>query len=275
MTTITILATATAPASPSIIRLKTNGPLEPINTASYLTKKNDQGTLCASDMAVVHNFVFRGYNSIYQQAPYVKKRDHPEFVQYALAWWQMIEAHHDGEEKHLFPLIESKINRKNFFGVAVEQHALFHDGLDKYKRYLDSCAVDPDSFNPQNLLAIMDSFGPALESHLNEEPQLLLKLAEFEDQGHDFMAIFSEHGKEIMGRLSAWSVLPFLWVNHDTEFEDGLWAQWPPAPKPVVWTLRNVMSRWNMRWWRFGSCDLQGRPQQYLALREEYRRAPE
>ena len=260
-TTITALATP-------IIRLKANGPLTPVQSALYRSGKNDQGTLCSSDMAQIHNVLFRGYNSIYQQAPYVHKSDYSDFIRYALVWYDFIEVHHTGEEEDLFPKIEEIVGQKDFMGVAVEQHAVFHNGIERYKKYLDLCAADPASFDPQKLLDIMDSFGSALHTHLTEEPELLLRLGDFD---HDFLAMFGEHGKHVMGKLSPWNQLAFLWVNHDTEFEGGLWKAWPPAPKPVVWVMRNVITKWNMRWWRFGATDVQGRPQQYLALREEYR----
>ena len=146
--------------------------------------------------------------------------------------------------------------------------ATFHDGLHKFHEYLISSAKHPEAFQPGKLIEIMDSFGPALYQHMAEEPDLLMKLSEFD---FDMKSMCEKHGQESMKKVSAINTLPFVWVHHDTDFEGGLWANWPPAPKPVVWVMRNILSRWHSRVWRFGSCDLQGRPhRQLLALREDY-----
>ena len=84
-------------------------------------------------------------------------------------------------------------------------------------------------------------------------------------------AMWDKHGEESMGKCSAINTLPFVFVNLDTTFEGGMWAGWPQAPKPVLWVLRNVFSKWKSQVWRFGSTDLQGRPHQLLALRQSYR----
>ena len=97
---------------------------------------------------------------------------------------------------------------------------------------------------------------------------MLMKLSQF---NFEAKAMWDKHGEESMGKCSAVSTLPFVWVNLDTTFEGGIWANWPPAPKAVVWVLRNVLSKWNSKVWRFGSTDLQGRPHQLLALRPTYK----
>ena len=38
-------------------------------------------------MALAHNGIIRGLNSIYLQAPHVKPEDKPDFVGYALTWF--------------------------------------------------------------------------------------------------------------------------------------------------------------------------------------------
>ena len=73
-------------------------------------------------MAVIHNVWIKGWNSIYQQAPYILERDYTDFIQYCLAWHACLEVHHDGEEEDFFPKVEEAIGKKGFLSVAVDQH---------------------------------------------------------------------------------------------------------------------------------------------------------
>jgi hypothetical protein len=54
-------------------------------------------------MALLHNAVLRGYNTIYWQAPNVKPEDYAPFIGYTLAWCKFVVTHHDSEEAELFP----------------------------------------------------------------------------------------------------------------------------------------------------------------------------
>lgn len=65
---------------------------------------------CATGMALAHNMILRGLNSIYQQAPWIQQRDTQDFLEYCKLWLQVITVHHSGEEKHFFPYIESAVS---------------------------------------------------------------------------------------------------------------------------------------------------------------------
>ena len=55
-------------------------------------KKSDQYVEAASAMAVVHNIVIRGLNSIYVQAPNVVPGDYQAFIGYCLCWYEVIDS---------------------------------------------------------------------------------------------------------------------------------------------------------------------------------------
>jgi hypothetical protein len=42
-------------------------------------------------MAVVHNVILRGMNTIYLQAPFVKEKDYKDFIGYCYCWHEVIE----------------------------------------------------------------------------------------------------------------------------------------------------------------------------------------
>lgn len=76
----------------------------------------------ASHMALVHNVLIRGYNSIYQQAPHIQPADYRDFLGYCLAWHDMVQGHHDSEEEVLFPGIEEATGVKGIMDGEKAEH---------------------------------------------------------------------------------------------------------------------------------------------------------
>ena len=73
-------------------------------------------------MALSHNVIIRGLNSIYRQAPHLKPDDHSDFIAYSKCWFQVLNAHHTSEETSLFPQIEAKTAEKGVMEANIEQH---------------------------------------------------------------------------------------------------------------------------------------------------------
>jgi hypothetical protein len=73
-------------------------------------------------MALLHNSIFRGYNSIYLQAPHVKDSDKADFIGYALTWFKFVKSHHDDEEESLFIKIEELLDDKTVFEETHKEH---------------------------------------------------------------------------------------------------------------------------------------------------------
>jgi hemerythrin-like domain-containing protein len=76
-------------------------------------------------MALAHNVLIRGLNSIYLQAPNIKPEDHSDFINYCKSWCQVLENHHTGEETTLFPQIEKITGEAGIMDVNVEQHRMY------------------------------------------------------------------------------------------------------------------------------------------------------
>jgi hemerythrin-like domain-containing protein len=76
----------------------------------------------ASHMAIVHNVIIRGYNSIYQQAPHVSSEDVPDFIGYSKAWIEMVLGHHHSEEEVLFSMIEAGAGIPGLMDTDKEEH---------------------------------------------------------------------------------------------------------------------------------------------------------
>ncbi|KAI5308696.1 hypothetical protein KEM55_005083 [Ascosphaera atra] len=75
----------------------------------YTTKKSDVLIKGASHMALLHNAVLRGFNTIYLQAPLVQPKDYADFIGYSLTWAKFVKKHHDDEEGELFPKVEEAL----------------------------------------------------------------------------------------------------------------------------------------------------------------------
>lgn len=99
-----------------------DGPCPLIHTPTYLTQKTDIWTKGATHMALLHNAILRGLNSIYLQAPHVRPADYADFVGYSLAWHRLVKSHHDDEEAELFPRVEGLLNEKGVWDVMLLEH---------------------------------------------------------------------------------------------------------------------------------------------------------
>lgn len=75
-------------------------------------------------MCNVHNAIFRGYNSIYLQAPHVKGSDKAPFLGYCRTWCKFVMSHAEEEEASLFPEAE-KLLDDDVFKQSHEEHGEF------------------------------------------------------------------------------------------------------------------------------------------------------
>ena len=114
----------------------------------------------------------------------------------------------------------------------------------------------------------MDNLAPALATYLANEPPALASLATY---AIDMKVLSDRTAKHSMARTSMVNPLPMLWFNHDVDFENGKWKNFPPVGGPVRWVMVNILGRWQARWWRFGSCGADGKRVELMALREGYR----
>jgi len=97
-------------------------PCELVHTPQFLTKKEDIWTKGATHMALLHNAILRGFNTIYLQAPHVKPEEYSDFVGYSLAWYRFVKSHHDDEEAELFPKVDQVLKEKGIWDETHQEH---------------------------------------------------------------------------------------------------------------------------------------------------------
>jgi hemerythrin superfamily protein len=61
---------------------------------------------------MVHNSIFRGYNSIFHQATHVTEADKSDFIGYCLTWHKVLKMHAENEETNLFPRTKELLEDK-------------------------------------------------------------------------------------------------------------------------------------------------------------------
>ncbi|KAF7560089.1 hypothetical protein G7046_g4069 [Stylonectria norvegica] len=250
-----------------------DGPMKLVTTPQYETKKTDIFTTGATHMALLHNAIIRGFNSIYLQAPHVQDVDKAAFIGYSLTWFRFVKSHHDDEEDNLFPKVQDLLGDDAVWTGTHEEHESFLGGLVEFNTYLTTLA-SPTALSAVELIRIMDSFKPAFENHFHSEIATIAALAGHRSVPADGTPeatlasnTFKTWGKATVTKAGMLDVVPFFLLNLDRTAEGGLWANWPPMPAPVKWGMVNLAGSWYGSWWKFASCDAQGLPQELYALR--------
>ncbi|KAK4451413.1 hypothetical protein QBC34DRAFT_55047 [Podospora aff. communis PSN243] len=249
-----------------------DGPMKLITTPQFQTKKTDLFTAGATHMALLHNSILRGYNSIYNQASLVLDQDKNDFVGYSLAWYKFVKSHHDDEEQTLFTKIEELLKDDKVFEETHKEHEAFLAGLAEFEKYLTGLK-SPADLSGEELLKIMKGFQAPFESHFHSEISTIAKLSDHPNtpkEGTPEQAAasltFKSWGKSTVTKAGMVDVVPFFLLNLDRTVEDGMWANWPPMPAPIKWGLINIAGSWHAGWWKFASCNAAGQPRELWAF---------
>ncbi|KAI1326590.1 hypothetical protein F5Y16DRAFT_374707 [Xylariaceae sp. FL0255] len=247
-------------------------PVKLVTTPQYETKKTDIFTTGATHMALLHNSIFRGYNSIYQQAPNVKDVDKADFIGYSLTWHKFVKSHHDDEEVSLFPKVEDVLDDKTIWAETHKEHEAFLGGLTEFEKYLTAVSKSPLDFSGTELRRIMASFQEPFETHFHNEIATIANLSSHPKapkagtpEEATASQTFKTWGKSTVTKAGTLDVVPFFLLNLDGTTEDGMWANWPPIPPPIKWGLVNIGGAYHNRWWKFSSC-AGGKPKQLYAV---------
>ncbi|KAL3421065.1 hemerythrin HHE cation binding domain-containing protein [Phlyctema vagabunda] len=217
----------------------------------------------ASDMALAHNTMIRGLNTIYLQAPFVPRSDVvlvKDFLIYCQSWSALVEVHHSQEEDFLFPALESRMKAaRGISETNIKQHEAFHSGLSEFERYCWDALQGDETFDAQRILAIIDRLSGPLLQHFKDEIPSLLALKR-SGRGEELLKIYHEF--EMRMRKSdhdASKVGPFTVLNTD-KFTEGIEHPFPGIPGIGTFAIKHLLSRKYCGAWRFGCTDFNGRP---------------
>jgi hypothetical protein len=132
-------------------------------------------------MALAHNGMIRGLNSIFLQAPNIPTKDHTtvcDFLTYCQCWCESMHHHHDAEEAEFFPSIEQISGVKGLMEQNVEQHRAFTPGFDIFYEYAKTCA--PKDFDGAKVKSLVEGFAEPLTLHLHDEIETLRALSVYD-----------------------------------------------------------------------------------------------
>jgi hypothetical protein len=137
----------------------------------------------------------------------------------------------------------------------------FIPGIAKFEEYLLNLKT-PSEFEGAKLLEIMATFQEPFETHMRSEIATIANLANHSrapakgstKEKSTAATIDAREGRKLLFS-GVTDVMPFFLFNFDSEYEDGLWANWPSIPAPVRWVIISVAKIRHPGWWKFASCD--------------------
>jgi hemerythrin-like domain-containing protein len=134
-------------------------------------------------MALAHNGILRGLNSIYIQATHIPREDLTtiqDFLTYCQCWGESMHHHHDAEENEFFPTIEEITGVQGIMERNIEQHRAFTPGFDLFQEYSRTCA--PKDYDGQKITSLIEAFAEPLARHLHDEIETLRALDVYDSE---------------------------------------------------------------------------------------------
>lgn len=160
----------------------------------------------AGDMTILHNCFLRGINSIYLQCGNVatkgSTKDKLDLANFAYQWAEWVDEHHRFEEEDLFPRINELAGVPGIMDGNVNEHAQFHDGLIKFEEYLNKVKEEKEELSAETMKSIIESFMPALQSHLESEIDTLVSLEKYDDKVDWFKEYNATVDKMVKGLMA-------------------------------------------------------------------------
>ncbi|KAL2177306.1 uncharacterized protein P884DRAFT_277564 [Thermothelomyces heterothallicus CBS 202.75] len=246
-------------------------PFALIPTPGFLARsRNEEPDMfdrVASEMALVHNVIIRGLNSIYLQAPHIRPEDEKPFCSYVSSWCGFLDVHHGNEEEFFFPFAEEMTGVKGIMDANIDQHKAFHDGVEELEAYAGAVLADEDKYDGSKVVGTIDRFGTVLMQHLTDEVASILSLRPYGDKLAGLPKLLDEEGGKSMKKMGNF-VGVWAFANMDLQYENAMWQDWPSAPAPAKLIMRSVF------WWiyadarKFGAVDRAGNLRHLYAVPE-------
>ncbi|KAF4343220.1 hypothetical protein FBEOM_2811 [Fusarium beomiforme] len=203
-----------------------------------------------------------------------KDADKADFIGYSQTWFKFVKSHHDDEEENLFPKVQELLGNEPVWDETHHEHESFLAPLAEFNTYLSNLA-SPTDLDSAQVIKLLDSFKEPFENHFHSEISTIAALSnhpkapkENTPEGAAAGLTFKTWGKKTVTKAGVLDVVPFFLLNLDRTAEEGMWANWPPMPAPISWGLTNIAGSWYGKYWKFSSCDSQGKPQELYALRD-------
>ncbi len=198
-------------------------------------------------MALAHNGIIRGLNSIYLQSTHLPqdKTIQRDFLIYCQCWCESMHHHHDAEEENFFPNIEKISGVEGLMQQNVDQHAAFTPGFEDFQKYAQTCK--PEDYDGQKLRSLVEAFAEPLTRHLNDEIDTLRALDKYDSE--KVRQAYKGLEKLLMATDNQ-RIAPLVFGTADRSFEGGM-HDFPSVPFFVPYVIHYAFGRKYHGAWRF------------------------
>ncbi|KAH3911700.1 hypothetical protein HBI56_140400 [Parastagonospora nodorum] len=224
-----------------------------ITTTAFSKNASHSAYYVATQMALAHNGMIRGLNSIYLQAPHIPHNDtstQRDFLMYCECWCESMHHHHDAEEAEFFPSLEKIAAQPGLMAQNVEQHRAFTPGFEKFHEYVKSC--DVKDFDGPKIQALVHDFAPPLTKHLQDEIETLKALEKYDSK--EVKSAYKRLEKLLMD-TDNYRIAPLVFGTADRNFEGGV-HDFPAVPFFVPYVIHYVFGTKHRGVWRFNPCTM-------------------
>ena len=219
-------------------------------------------------MALAHNGILRGLNSIYLQATRIPREDMTavsDFLTYCQCWGESMHHHHDCEEAIFFPSIESISGIQGLMEGNIEQHRAFTPGFDRFQEFCRTCL--PKDYDGGKLRNLVEAFAEPLTQHLYDEIETLRALDQYDSErirqaykrlekslmATDNVKHTLIHEPSMLLTLHQYRIAPLVFGTADRSFEGGI-HNFPSVPFFVPYIIHYWYGRRHRGAWRYNPC---------------------
>ncbi|KIW11768.1 hypothetical protein PV08_09040 [Exophiala spinifera] len=224
-----------------------------LSTEPFSKDSSNGAYYTATQMALAHNGILRGLNSIYLQAIHIPTGDLAtvkDFLTYCQCWCESMHHHHDAEENTFFPSIERLTGVPGLMERNREQHRAFTPGFDHFNEYVRTCL--PKDYDGKTIKTLIEEFAGPLTQHLHDEVETLRALDKYD--GEQVRQAYRRLEKILMD-TDNYRIAPLVFGTADRSFEGGR-HDFPAVPFFVPYIIQYVFARRNRGVWRFNPCTI-------------------
>ncbi|KAF2489964.1 hypothetical protein BU16DRAFT_470893 [Lophium mytilinum] len=224
-----------------------------ISTDPFSKDSSHEAYYIATQMALAHNGILRGLNSIYLQAPHIPRSDLvaiKDFLTYCQCWGESMHHHHDAEETIFFPSIEQISGVQGLMERNIDQHRAFTPGFDIFQEYARMCP--PKDYDGAKVRSLIDDFAEPLTRHLHDEIETLRALDVYDSVR--LRQAYQKFEKSLMA-TDNYRIAPLVFGTADRSFEGGM-HDFPSVPFFVPFIIHHLYGRRHRGAWRFNPCTM-------------------
>ncbi|RVX66704.1 hypothetical protein B0A52_09517 [Exophiala mesophila] len=241
------------PSSSSSPSLWADKPYDLIPTLEFSNNTSHAANYVATQMALAHNGIIRGLNSISLQATQIPANDLitvRDFLTYCQCWCESMHHHHDAEEAVFFPVIESVSGVQGLMQANVEQHRAFSPGFNRFHEYCRTCS--PTEYDGGTMTKLIQGFAQPLTGHLHDEIETLRALDQYDSK--QVKQAYQQLEKSLMATDNH-RIAPLVFGTADRTFEGGI-HNFPRVPFFVPYVIHYWYGGRHRGAWRFNPCTI-------------------